>query len=447
MNFNKIEKHLKKIRTNKSNKQNLKNPARWWYRKGCTIYLDDEDLKSYYKILNSIISDEVISYCFTLKEIDNLLMEVITNLFKNKSKTSINKKIKLEINNLKTKLFSDISDWEFTIPLENITFDRKTNLSNITFLKYNKYWLNRNLKKLRDILKNNSHYNEEFKEKLIERQKRLFLENLLGEYCAKINIRGTYDGAREKAIQKIEELLSLIKLHSFSSDSLNHMSYFGIKGSIIRSSHRVLIGSKQNNLTPSIERVGYLFPYNFHDTNKQIHRKKGGFLKTLKLLKDQRNNLEKRILTSIYWHSKAFDIPIVSKKKGFHDRRENYVSNRFNLSQKFINLIISLESLLIFGREVKSKNVSNRASYILSKNTLDREHTRKLFKRIYDIRSKIVHEGYNLISQEDVRLLIDYSKGIIINVIIKKANLKWKNSKDFYVWLEKERINEAKIKN
>lgn len=78
-----------------------------------------------------------------------------------------------------------------------------------------------------------------------------------------------------------------------------------------------------------------------------------------------------------------------------------------NDTVKFINYTVAIESLL--GEE-SEKNVtqllSNKCGFWLGKSLKEKEEIRKLFKkRIYDIRSRIVHSGKTILKKEDDEIL------------------------------------------
>lgn len=75
----------------------------------------------------------------------------------------------------------------------------------------------------------------------------------------------------------------------------------------------------------------------------------------------------------------------------------------------FIQICIALESLLA-GEEqnINSDRMADRAAYMLGKTKKERLDIKKKFKKIYELRSKIVH-GENVMGAEDRGLLYDAS--------------------------------------
>lgn len=167
--------------------------------------------------------------------------------------------------------------------------------------------------------------------------------------------------------------------------------------------------------------------------------------------KDNKADLEKRLLNSILWYSKAFDIPVVREVKDATSRPGSSTQSEenefFSLGDKFLKLIVALECLLIFGRENKRDNISKRSSYILTDSYDERVKKQRYFKKAYDIRSKIVHEGGYIVSQEETLKLMNYVQCIIIRFIRFKNRWKIKTNEDFYQWLEKNRLQDRLRKN
>ncbi|MBC8427172.1 MAG: hypothetical protein ISR63_05115 [Desulfobacterales bacterium] len=89
---------------------------------------------------------------------------------------------------------------------------------------------------------------------------------------------------------------------------------------------------------------------------------------------------------------------------------------------KFINYTIALESLLgVKGDEGKplTESLSNRCGYWIGKNLKEKEKIRKSFKRIYDVRSRIIHSGKTILSTEESESLDELKR--ITELILNKA--------------------------
>lgn len=220
----------------------------------------------------------------------------------------------------------------------------------------------------------------------------------------------------------ISVLLNALKLFTpVESSSLK--GYFGPLGEIVSSNVRSILGFKSDKteFRPRLERTGYLSPHNLN-TEEIKSMKKFGFDIILGIeRKNNKTDIEKRLLNSILWYSQTYDIPVFREAKGTTSgpgsSKESEKSEFFSLGDKFVKLIVALECLLIFGRENKSDNISRRSSYILTDSYDERIKIQKYLKDAYDIRSKIVHEGEYIVSQLETLKLMFYVQHIIITFI------------------------------
>jgi len=270
---------------------------------------------------------------------------------------------------------------------------------------------------------------------------------LLNKTCAEIRVKGTQDGARQKALRKLDFALSSIKLFTHVSN-LSRKSYFGLSGEIIPSNIRSILGYKydKTEFHTRRERTGFLFPYELDKEKTKIMKKYGLNIILGIERENDKTNLETRLLNSILWYSKAYDIPVVREAKDARLKSENSKQSEesefFSLGDKFLKLIVALECLLIFGRENKRDNISKRSSYILTDSYDERAKIQKYLKEAYGIRSKIVHEGGYAVSQSETLKLMCYVQQVIITFIRFKNKWKIKTNEEFYQWLEKNRLQD-----
>ena len=227
--------------------------------------------------------------------------------------------------------------------------------------------------------------------------------------------------------------------------------YFGLKGEIVPRSIRSIIRERKDkqSFNPSRETIGYLFPFKLDKTRLNFMRKNGfNKLKTI-IVKKKQTDVEKRLINSILWYSKACDIPDIKKveeRKPFSkkDRADNEEIEFFNLSDRFLKLMISLECLLIFGRENKRVSLATRSSYVLTDNKEQRKRLQDYVKKRYDTRSKIVHEGSFVASKTETNGFMNYVQSVIISLLIKKDVWRLNTDEDLYQWFEKNRLRDRR---
>lgn len=419
-----------------------------WTRDGITVFLQKEEEKLFYEILKEIITDPIIHQSFSVKDIETSIQEIITSVLK-QTKEKREAAIVQEVDTLLTKLKSKISLWTFIIPIENLKLAaRQFKVADVSLFMFTEFQAMSAIKYLRDILNDNKHYknNSALKRKIIEKFRERSVDPLLGSTCAKVEVRGTVEGAQQIAIRKIDTVLSLIKLYSYSNDTF-YGRYFGIKGEIIPSNHRSILRYKKDRseFNPLLERTGYAIPFAL-DKERINFMEENGFNKLRDIVrKNVKTDFHTRLLNAIFWYSKAIDIPEVKKvedKKlfGAASKRPYEEVEFFNLGDKFLKLIISLECLLIFGKENKSFNLRTRSSYILTDDIEERKRLQAYMKKAYETRSTIVHEGGFAVSKAETNQFMNYVQSVIIALLNNNDNWRINSNEDLYQWFEKNRL-------
>ena len=121
------------------------------------------------------------------------------------------------------------------------------------------------------------------------------------------------------------------------------------------------------------------------------------------------SDFEKRLITALYWFGEAMSI----KTRGYKIIKNNddslYNLEFFNEYLKLLFLMVSLESVLVFENNQKAENISMRVSELIARPE-SKKKIKAFIKRMYTIRSTIVHSGSDYISQEDLKKLVKYTK-------------------------------------
>ena len=102
-----------------------------------------------------------------------------------------------------------------------------------------------------------------------------------------------------------------------------------------------------------------------------------------------------------------------------------------------LKMMIALESLLLYERESKKDNLSERMALIMGNTYDDRLKILTTMEQLYEIRSKIVHQGsidVNIIDRNQLQ----YFTFLCIVIILEKYQAeKIINIKDFINWIYK----------
>lgn len=445
VDYNTIKKKLIRIcKTKKKSKKSKRFSLLSWNTKKGHILLTDEDTKNFYDIINEFFKDNFIIDNFSKTYIHELLQNAIT-LIVEKKPSERDLKIKNEIIRIKRKINEKLQEKKFIIPLINITISKKyLTIGNVKIYKFNEFRKKSALKKLKNIIFKNSIYSKEQKEKQFQDRKHFF-DKFKDKYVAEIKVKGTKKESPRIALRKVRNALSILKLYNYMNDKF-YKRFFGIEGEIVSGFPRLTFSYNDKQFNMSASSIGS--NYKFEIDKDRLKFMKNNCFKKLSLLlkKENLTDFEKRILTSIYWYSETFDIAESELKKDKIEylKRSQEIKNEIesiDVSEGFLKQVIALECLLLFERESKQINLSERCAFILSKKYLDRKQIKTYVKRIYDLRSKIVHEGNTVVSNKDLLNLTNFVQNVLITIIKRKDKLKIKTNNNLKEWFEKQKMS------
>ena len=240
-------------------------------------------------------------------------------------------------------------------------------------------------------------------------------ESLKDVQCfATVELEGDEEFVRNKAIQSVTQMLHVLDLCLSSTAHQPNWAQLRISGVIVnqylpaekfktegvgyrqaRSKSRALELRTEEQL---LEILGATYdpPFSFqHSWRDDWEEKKETLNRSFSRLTtcfQSNNDMSKRIQRTVTWYSKAVDA----------DTKD----------EKFVNLSIALESLLI-GDEGKgpyattgsiSQNLGDRVAYLLADDFEDRRQREKEAKRLYGFRSAIIHRGESITQNQLIEM-------------------------------------------
>jgi hypothetical protein len=180
-------------------------------------------------------------------------------------------------------------------------------------------------------------------------------------------------------------------------------------------SELILAFCENGKLTPSFRQAG---PHRKIPLN-QIATRPGFARISELLLKESPTKLEDRILASVQWAGRAQVEP----------RRE----------EAFILYAIALESLLL-GKDVKTDiayRLAVRCAHLVGGLALgDKKLVVDKVQSLYDLRSRIVHSGNFVVSEEQLRLISEYAVSTLLTVIDRDPFRNMREVMELETWLE-----------
>jgi len=403
------------------------------------------------KIIREIRKKPIVQQEYTSDEIRSSVEHII-----NVSRTLRGNKRRQYITNsvqrLNKEFRSNLGTWNFIFTIDNFKLQpRSFNVGPVKFFKFTSNKRKEMRSKVWKILRNNPHYNFQWKKNYIKDHDKRIYEPMVGKTCALVQVKGRLDKAQLIANDKIETAIAILKLYkSILYD--HHRKYFHITGKVVQRIMRTTLRytTDGKNLNPVMEWVGSFFPFEL-DNKKIQSMKKAGFSKINKIFKNTTpDNLEKRILNSIRLFGSACNI-IVTKSEtrspiglGFPSNRSSSPRTYFEsiaINERLLSLFVALESLLIFGEnEPLSNNIAERAAFLLADKYPDRLWIKKFMRLMYSFRSVHVHHGKSKLDHGLLEKFTYRVQIIILKVVFLKDRMNWTSENDLKNWFEMKKL-------
>ncbi len=286
---------------------------------------------------------------------------------------------------LRKKINESVKKTRISIPIENLSIESKFKIGDIEFDFFSEDFF----KKWEENSKN-SKYVKDLKKKY------------QGKVIASISIEAEQIKCLEIAKEKVEN--SLILLRIFSPTILfddRIPSYFGRKGSIlVPESHSFIFHNEFPTLSSSIDCNN--IPIRTI-SNDELHMlKQNGLEEASQLMtKNDPTDFEKKILNSLNILSRSV------------------ISNNFE--EKMLFTLVSIETLLLKNHnEPIQSNIGRRLAYLISKDPTKRKEINDLIIKAYDLRSRFIHHGQQIVETE----ILHKTRIYIFESIIKILRLK-----------------------
>lgn len=345
-----------------------------------------EEYEQLYEIVGDISQGLNLENKFPQKFIfDKLVKEVIIKSYTRSSTTSeIKSALKIRFQEFERILTEELNDWTYFIPITGIDIEHVIKLGEISIYPFKSFkdeFLDylQNVKKL-------SRDDEEYKT--------LYDECMdLKNYCfVKLTANGTKETSIDKALSKTNELLSIFSLykpHNFNA--------FGIMGGISPLNSEIITYSFDEdkfNISMRMTKSGWNL-----NLTESIELMKKYHLDYLISLLDRNDScyVEECLLHSIQWYYESvqsevdFDEDVVKATLKSGEYFEHY--SYYKLGIRLINLVSSLESLLIFNDKTKMETRKQRFNLIMNYNHEQKYDYSNDLDELYYLRNDIAHSN------------------------------------------------------
>jgi hypothetical protein len=240
--------------------------------------------------------------------------------------------------------------------------------------------------------------------------------------CAEFRVVAEPHRAEERAIEECNRVLELLRYSIPSLYKDFQRVEIGFLWEIIQSHGAVLT---VESLTPayhcSSRIIGPATLFEISETTLQALESLGIFQVGKILQKNQEaNDFEKAILRAIHWHGTSV--------------------SQTEIENKFLNLLISIESLLTpKEREPIANAIAEGVAFVLGDDLRKRLHLKKRMKQLYGQRSGLSHGGSKEILESDLSHLQDIV-GKLLVWAIRQVD-KFKSHAELFDWIEEQKLS------
>ena len=315
---------------------------------------------------------------------DQLVREVIIKSYNlDSTHEEIKSNLKLRLNEFEEILYNEFKEWTYFIPISGITVDEKIDFGSMIIYPFESF-----KNEILDYINNNNISQNSLNYKKIMDD----MQNLKSFCFVKLTTNGTKKTSKDKALNKVNELLSIFSLYK-----PHNINGFGIMGDVLPlSSEIILFFNYENNLNINSERTVRVRPF---DLSERIGHMKSFHLDYLIDLinKEELGYVEENLLNTIQWYYESvkmevkFDEDVAEVTLDSKDYYEHYTY--FKLGIKIINLVSSLESLLVFNKITKNDTMKERFNLVMNFRNNPIYDYSKDFQDLYDIRNDIAHSN------------------------------------------------------
>ncbi len=225
----------------------------------------------------------------------------------------------------------------------------------------------------------------------------------------------------EKAIELADNKVELLELiFNFFISDINHRYSIGVFNNW-RFNPVLRIALLENGTLGASGNGHIVHDLNLDDID--FNSEEFGYNKVWEIFaKAEPNEMQNRIRNAIKWYGKAI--------------------NDYDLNQTFIQLVFAIETILNYKETNEiitpsiSYKISEALSFIISDNRDDRMNTFSKFKKLYGLRSGIVHGGKHEIKRNEVLGVMFFAKKLIATLLVSDSFSKFKTTKQLYEYIE-----------
>ncbi len=357
---------------------------------GKSFVLGSEGISCVDHAVDLIAADEVLGEHFSRGFISNKVNGLIQTLLDVKdqdlqAKTVEN--VKLLVQELEK---TAIVQWNIMIPITNLALKISPfQIGRVSFALMDKKLTDETLSAFKEI-NEGTISPEEVKREGIKMIDELVQRSYMGKAVATVTVEAADQGsAVEHAEDEIEHALNVLRFFGravLQNDARRYRIFVGAEGTIFSGKHTTICLIPKQQFTLPFRHTGYFFPYEIDTKTLTLIRKL--WLPELSVILQKhdkkRTEFEKLLVTAVDFFGTAMNQP--------------------NAREAYLSFVISLESLLLKENEPRGL-LAERVAIIVGETYEAREELFKQMEHIYYVRSRIVHNGFTDLTEDDLGLV------------------------------------------
>ena len=389
-------------------------------RKGSSFLLVDDGYDAHESFVDMLCNDEMINRQVGRKAID-LEIERLLRSFKNNGAVK-DAEIAKEVKHSCARLKGLVKTWRAVVPVDNLVLVGLTELTigRVRLLQTASVIpsvLERSALSI-DVSSSSAHVKEGTKQTVWEVMSHNFGET---KTCAELTVDAEVSRLPLIVDDEVDAALNILRCFMSFLFPRGSRNYIGLRGEII-STWRPCLGMTADigawNL--NLQQIGAMYAYELTPEKIELLRKHCAFdtvCLALSKVSPPPTEFESTLLTASRWLGRG----VVASDN----------------AEKVLNLSVSLEKLVCgTQRDLIADTLAKRLAFLIGTTKETRQFVNRRVKKLYGLRSKVVHEGTTEIAEEDVVEL----ETIACTTFIKLAERAGEFTKDadFHNWVEEQ---------
>nr|MDO8098253.1 HEPN domain-containing protein [Candidatus Njordarchaeota archaeon] len=412
------------------------------------MFLGTHGAEDFDEAVRTLCADDSLRDAFSKLDLEEVVADLICKVDKVPEKDKA-AKIDAELGSLEQRLTSQLQLHFLIAPLDNFEAENGAlRVGNVSFHRFSSSELEEWLSDFSALVRAHRGLTDGDKVKNIEFYRGL-LSRFVDRFVAGVDAVATENSAWDLAIRSVRSAISVLKLYSLYVDWVEPRG-FGLLGEIIPRTPRITLrrAVSKRSFGLSFDEASSLRPYKLDKEHLEFMRK-NGFSKLDDLLRrTEKTNLDRRLLRSISWFAEAFDVPREKIESKEYRQGKDVGSlprdvESPHVADRFLKLILSLESLFTFGRESNKTSLAEMCAFLLSGDFQKRLEIKRYVLRVYGTRSKVVHEGDLAICRTEADRLMGFVRDVILKFVLRRDELGLKTVGDLKSWYEKCKLDKS----